>query len=182
MWLARVVWACAGATALIAPWGCGSPEQAKPVNLLDVERTPTPAPGNAHAGPTLRVALASMISPSHTRLLYKDLVDYIGERSKSKVVLKQRRTYGEVNELFARGELDLALLCSAPYVEAHDKFGARVLVVPVVRGERVYRSYLIVRAGSGIRSLQELRGKRFAFVDPLSNTGFLWPTYLLRLL
>jgi len=161
--------------------GCAGRERAIPIDLEDVEQLPAPASRVSHAGPILRVAVASMISPSDTRLLYRELVDYIAQRLGRGLVLNQRRTYAEVNELLARGELDLVFLCSAPYVDAHEKLGARILAVPVVRGQTVYRSYIIVSAHSGINSLQRLQGKRFAFVDPMSNTGYLVPTYLLAL-
>jgi phosphonate transport system substrate-binding protein len=108
-------------------------------------------------------------------------MEYLGEKSNRQVVLKQRRTYGEVNALLARGELDLAFLCSAQYVETHDRFGARLLAVPVVDGKTVYRSYIITGRLSDIDSLEGLRGRKFAFVDPLSNTGHLVPTYLLAM-
>ncbi|NIR02551.1 MAG: PhnD/SsuA/transferrin family substrate-binding protein, partial [Gemmatimonadales bacterium] len=62
-------------------------------------------------------------------------MQYLGDGTGRRVVLKQRRTYEEVNELLARGELDLAFLCSAQYVETHDRFEARIVAVPVVGGE-----------------------------------------------
>jgi phosphonate transport system substrate-binding protein len=54
------------------------------------------------------------------------------------------------------------------------------LVVPVVKGESVYRSYLIVPAGSKARSLEDLQGKRFAFTDELSLSGRMWVVHQLR--
>lgn len=170
---------CVAALAVLA--GCLRRETVKRVDLQDVEQAPALPPQASDSSSILRVAIASMISPNNTRLLYKDLVDYIGRRLGRKVILKQRRTYGEVNELLARDELDLAFLCSAPYVEARDKLGVRLLAVPVVRGQAVYKCYIIVRARSTISTLEGLRGKKFAFVDPMSNTGYLVPTYLLVL-
>jgi phosphonate transport system substrate-binding protein len=169
-------WLCG---MLIALGGCAHREQAMRIDLDEVEQISTIHSPAQESASTLRVAISSMISPNDTRLLYRELVDYVGEKLGREVVFKQRRTYAEVNELIAQGELDLAFICSAPYVEAHDKFDAQILAVPVVRGETVYRSYTIVRAGSGIDSLKQLRGKRFAFVDPMSNTGYLVPKYWL---
>jgi phosphonate transport system substrate-binding protein len=51
--------------------------------------------------------------------------------------------------------------------------------VPVVDGGRVYRSYVIVNAAGPYRSLADLRGRRFAYTDPQSNSGFLAPRYML---
>ena len=35
----------------------------------------------------------------------------------------QRKTYGEIDELLGRGEIDLAFICSGPYVAGKERFG-----------------------------------------------------------
>ncbi|MBC8505520.1 MAG: PhnD/SsuA/transferrin family substrate-binding protein, partial [Chloroflexi bacterium] len=42
------------------------------------------------------------------------------------------------------------------------------------------RSQLIVPVGSGAESIADLRGKVFAFTDPMSFTGRMYPTYMLQ--
>ncbi len=59
------------------------------------------------------------------------------------------------------------------------EFGLELLVAPQVYGGTVYYSYIIVSKDSPVKSFQELRGKTFAFVDPLSNSGKLVPSYML---
>lgn len=46
----------------------------------------------------------------------------------------------------------------------------------------VYYSLLIVPADSSARSMSDLRGKVFAFTDPMSLTGRVYPTALVRAL
>ena len=43
-----------------------------------------------------------------------------------------------------------------------------------------YSSQIIVRADSGITDLSGLKGKKFAFVDPLSASGFVYPTLTIK--
>ena len=178
-WVAPCLCMGFGLAAMGMLLGCRGGERAKLVDLHSVEPQ---SPASIHTSDSrrdLRVSISSMVSPEDTRVLYKELMEYVGERSGRRVILKQRRTYEEVNNLLAQGELDLAFLCSAQYVEAHDKFGAKLLVAPVVHGKTLYRSYIIVGADSNAHSLQDLQGKKFAFSDPMSNTGCLVPTYLL---
>jgi phosphonate transport system substrate-binding protein len=52
--------------------------------------------------------------------------------------------------------------------------------VPEINGKSVYYSYIIVPADSSAEGLEGLRGKSFAFADPMSNSGRLAPTYMLR--
>ena len=43
-----------------------------------------------------------------------------------------------------------------------------------------YRSQILVRSDSGITDLNGLKGKKFAFVDPISASGFLFPSLLVK--
>ena len=43
-----------------------------------------------------------------------------------------------------------------------------------------YRSQILVGKGSGITDLNGLKGKKFAFVDPISASGYLFPTLLVK--
>jgi phosphonate transport system substrate-binding protein len=129
--------------------------------------------------PPLRVAVAAMISPKETFDLYRQLLTYLGRRLNKDLEFVQRKTYGEIDELLRRGEIDLAFICSGPYVAGKEKFGFESLGVPEVHGSHFYRSYLIVNKDSAYHRLEELKGHTFAFTDPDSNTGKLVPTYWL---
>jgi phosphate/phosphite/phosphonate ABC transporter binding protein len=129
--------------------------------------------------PPLRIAVAAMISPEETLGVYQELMDYIAAKVGRPVELKQRRTYQEVNDLLGTGKLDAAILCSGPYVHAHRQYGVELLAVPVINGHPTYRSYIIVPQSSTAASLMELHRKRFAFTDPLSTSGYLYPVYAL---
>src|SRR5512146_3252404 len=84
----------------------------------------------------------------------------------------------EIVDLLRDGKLEFAWLCGYPYVRDRNHF--RLAGVPLYRGEPLYHSYLIVPAGDmQTRSINDLRGKIFAFSDPDSNSGHLYPEYLL---
>jgi phosphonate transport system substrate-binding protein len=147
------------------------------VNLNDLQPLPTPA--NQQAVP-LRVAVAAVISPKGTVESYAPFLNYLEARLNRPVELIQRRTYLEVNDLIEHGEVDLAFVCTSAYVQGHDTFGMELLVAPQVSGKTVYNSYLIVPATSEARSMADLRGKVFAFTDPISLSGRVYPTYLVQ--
>lgn len=120
-----------------------------------------------------------MISPETTRVYYEDLLKLIAGKMNRRAEFAQRRTYAEVNDLVRKKEVDLAFVCAGPYTEGKKAFGMEMLVVPVANGKTVYHSYIIVGKSAPIKSLHDLRGKKFAFTDPQSNTGSLVPTYML---
>jgi len=128
---------------------------------------------------SLNVAVAAMISPKETFSYYRDLLDFIGTKMDRKASLIQRKTYGEVNELFKNGQVDLAFICSGPYAVGKEKYGFEALATPIVREKPFYQSYLIVNKNSTYQNLNDLRDKVFAFTDPDSNTGALVPQYWL---
>lgn len=127
----------------------------------------------------LRVAVAPVISPRETLKSYSDLVDYLGKRLGRPVEIIQRNSYAEVNELVRSGECDVAFVCSYAYLAGQRDFGMEALVVPQVKGSVHYYSYLLVPADSPAKGWDDLRGKVFAFSDPLSNSGHLAPRYQL---
>ena len=139
-----------------------------------------PVAAQEPAVPPLRVAVADMVSPKETFTTYEDLIQYLGAKLNRPVELVQRKTYAEVNDLIQAGGIDVAFVCSLPYVEGQQKFGMELLAAPEVRGEAVYRAYVIVPSDSPVTQFDQLKGMTFAFTDPDSNTGKLVPTYLLQ--
>jgi phosphonate transport system substrate-binding protein len=129
--------------------------------------------------PVLRIAVAAMISPQETYRYYLELLDLIAKRMNRKVKFVQKKTYLEVNEMLKQNKLDLAFVCSGPYVLGKEEFGLEIIAVPVCHGETVYYSYFLASKKSNIKSFKDLRGKTFVFTDPLSNTGYMVPSYYL---
>lgn len=149
------------------------------VRVIDFSKTVVvEQPGKQPAeSPGFRVAVAAMISPKETFVYYRQLLDYIGNNLGRDVQFIQRKTYGEINELLGEGQIDLAFICSGPYVVGREKYGFELLASPVVQKSHFYQSYLIVNKASHYRDIEDLRGKVFAFTDPDSNTGKLVPTF-----
>ncbi|MFZ2162274.1 MAG: PhnD/SsuA/transferrin family substrate-binding protein [Sideroxyarcus sp.] len=103
---------------------------------------------------------------------------YLERHLQRPVVFTQRGSYREILELLREGKLDFAWLCGYPYIR--NKNLLSVVAVPLYRGEPLYHSYLIVPASDKkTLSLAGLSGKVFAFSDPDSNSGHLYPEYLL---
>ena len=156
---------------------CASPASSGAISLSDLKPLePVVSPDIL----PLRVAVANVISPTGTLESYTPLVRYLGRKLGRPVELLQRRTYAETNELILRGEADLAFVCTSAYVAGHEDFGMELLAAPVVNGDTVYYSVLIVPSDSEAESIDDLRGKTFAFTDPMSNSGRLYPNIMVH--
>jgi phosphonate transport system substrate-binding protein len=147
------------------------------VRLSDLRPLPPTPP--AEVVP-LRVAVAAVISPRGNVESYSPLLDYLGQKLNRPIEMVQRRTYMEVNDLLADGQVDLAFVCTSAYVAGQQDFGMQLLAAPQVDGQTVYHSNLIVSASSPAQTMAELRGKVFAFTDPISFSGRIYPTSLVR--
>ena len=154
------------------------------------ERAPTPEkvdmarreqlPTHAAEQPkgALRIAVGGMITPKAGFAYYRRFLDYIGEKTGRHVEFVDRDGYAEINKLVQEQGVSMAFVCGGPYVDGHRQFGMELLAAPQAYGGTVYYSYIIVPADSPISRLEMLRGKTFAFTDPMSNTGALVPTFL----
>ena len=153
-------------------------------DVVEVDLAQVSAPFGVDEEPVvdgvLRIAVASMLTPSSNFEAYGSLIEYMGTHMGRRTSLVQRSTYGEVNELIADGDVDLAFVCSGAYIELRQRGEARLLVVPVVDGATTYHSLILARQHLVVSSLDDLRGSTFAFVDPLSNTGFLFPSWCMK--
>lgn len=103
---------------------------------------------------------------------------WLEARLQRAVSFVQRGNYREIVDLVRTGKLDFAWVCGYPYVRHRDEL--KLVAVPLWRGGPWYHSYLIVPADdTRSKDLADLRGKVFAYSDPDSNSGYLYPRYLL---
>lgn len=97
---------------------------------------------------------------------------YLAEELDRPVELVRRRSYSDMLVLLRTGQLDAAWLCGYPFIK-HDE-DLELLAAPLFEGLPYYRSYIIAREPH--QSFQDLAGATFAFSDPDSNSGWLYPT------
>ena len=131
-----------------------------------------PAQPSEVEGNPLRFVYASVLSPERSVMTYARLGHYLSHKMGRPVEIVRRRTYAELNLLLETGEADAGLVCTGAFAAGEDGFGLEAIAIPVIGGQRTYRSYVIARRDSGLTSFQSLEGSVFAFTDPLSNTGF----------
>ncbi len=168
------------ALSLIAGAACSPSPYREAQVSLEAPGT-TAAAAKPSAARKFRFSVAAMESPRGTYSAYSRLFERLRDGLGVDVDLVQRRTYREVNDLLAAGQLDAALVCTGGYLdlERRSPGAVEVLAVPVVQGRSTYESVVIVPAASEVRDVSELAGKRFAYTDELSFSG---RTYFVRLL
>ena len=87
--------------------------------------------------------------------------------------------YAAVVEALRNWTADLAFVHPAGYVLANREAKAMIVAKDQWHGNTSYTSRIYVRKESGLKTLEELRGKTIAFVDPSSTSGYVYPMVML---
>ena len=123
-------------------------------------------------------AVSPLFSDVVMREEFKPLMEYLSDVLKCKVELKIVKEYKDLIEGMELGNIDIADMHPFAYVTAYDAGKATIIVQAIVEGSSTYSS-LIIAKDSKIKTLKDLVGKRVAFVDPKSSSGYIYPRALL---
>lgn len=113
--------------------------------------------------------------------LLADWRRYMEKRLGLRVEIVQRDSYRETMDLLRLKQMDFAWVCDYPFLHLKDL--VRLMAVPLYKGQPLYRSYIIVPSGNRglhVDSLKDLKNAVFAYADPLSNTGYLYPRFAIH--
>jgi phosphonate transport system substrate-binding protein len=87
--------------------------------------------------------------------------------------------YAAVVEALRNRTADLAFVHPAGYVLANREAKATIVAKDRWHGNTSYTARIYVRRDSGLKTLEDLRGKTIAFVDPSSTSGYVYPMVML---
>lgn len=129
--------------------------------------------------PALRVGFAPFENQESVMRKAKPVVEALAKALGREVKPFVAGDYPGVVEAMRAGKLDVAFFSPAALVMAERVAGARVILKSRYHGRVFYHSAIVVRADSPFKQLSDLKGKRFAFVDPGSTTGGIFPKLML---
>ncbi len=120
----------------------------------------------------LRIGVTAVILADQAAFLAR-WADYLARRIGCDVSFVARDQYQPILDLLLGGQLEAAWICGYPYVRHQARL--KLLAVPLYVQQPLYSSYLIRPKGGpvSVRGWPDLKGKVFAYSDPLSNSGWL---------
>lgn len=111
---------------------------------------------------------------------YQPIMDYLTQNTPYTFELKISRDYPEAVRFLKDGVTQVSSLGDVTFAEANLQYEAVPFLKPLNKdGKPFYRSAIIVRTDSPLKTIRDLRGKTFAFGSPHSTSGNLIPRYLL---
>ncbi|WP_242056596.1 MULTISPECIES: phosphate/phosphite/phosphonate ABC transporter substrate-binding protein [unclassified Nostoc] len=131
----------------------------------------------------LRVVVIPAQSQEEQEKKLQPLAEYLEKTLKMPVNFQITKDYDTAVELLAKEDADMAYLGALTYIQARNRNShIQPLVIPINEssGRPWYNSVIIANTAKGIKSLKDLKGKRFAFVSPSSTSGFLLPMSALQ--
>jgi phosphonate transport system substrate-binding protein len=135
--------------------------------------------GYAQAPKSLHLVLTPSQKPTDLLAAGEEFAGALGKLVGIPVRVTVASDYAAVVEALRNQTADLAFLHPAGYVLANREAKAMIIAQDRWHGNTSYKARIYVRKDSGLKTLEELRGKTIAFVDPASTSGYVWPMVLL---
>ncbi len=131
----------------------------------------------ARAEKPLRVGLIPSEDSRAMLAQSKDILEALEKNLGSKVEGFVASDYNGVIEALRSKHLDVAYLGPFSYVLATTVTPVEAFVIAETKklGRTFYHSQIITLKSSGIKTIADLKGRNFAFVDPASTSGYAFP-------
>ncbi|MGD0060129.1 MAG: phosphate/phosphite/phosphonate ABC transporter substrate-binding protein [Verrucomicrobiia bacterium] len=135
--------------------------------------------GHPVAARDLKFGFTPVLGQDAERAEFEPLTSYLSDAIGQKVVLYVAKNYGDLRTQMEAGEVDIGSVSPFAYVDAVRGGKIRIIAQSVIDGSATYRGIIVARKDSGLKSIADLQGKRFAFVDPKSASGYVYPRAML---
>ena len=140
----------------------------------------------AASGPTLKVGIIPFDDADTLKSAFTPFAQYLGKKSgygDGQVFVTPE--YSGILQALRADQIDAAYLNPLSYVLAVQEYKDTPehlipLAMPYFHGSLTYKGVIFVRADSGINSLKDLKGKKVAFGDVTSTSGYLYPAGMMK--
>lgn len=131
------------------------------------------------AEPSLHLVLTPSQKPTDLLAAGEDFAQALGTLAGIRIRVTVASDYAAVIEALRNRTADLAFLHPAGYVLANREAKATLVATNLWHGKRTFTSRFFVRKDSGLKQIEDLKGKTMAFVDPASSSGYIYPMVFL---
>lgn len=135
----------------------------------------------AEAEETLILGVHPFLSPAEVEKKFIPLAKYLKSQTGINIKIKVGSSYQEHIQYVGMDKVDIAYMGPAAYVIMEHQHGDKPMLAKLqVNGQSFFQGNIIVRKDSGIKTIDDLKGKRIAFGDPKSTMSYLVPHDMLH--
>ncbi len=134
----------------------------------------------------LRIGIPPYKSEQELRDVFKDVLLHLEKSLETKVHFFVSKDYEDMINRFKNGLIDVGFFTPNAYVEARERIEGLKYIATVLYADKSgnvndhYKSVLVVKKDSDIKSISEIKGKRIGFTDERSTSGYIFPRILLK--
>src|SRR6266478_7068873 len=134
---------------------------------------------NSAPAQELKFGFTPVLSEPEMRTEFEPLMNYLSEAIGQKVTLYIAKDYGDLRTQMENRSVDIGSFSPFAYVDAARGGKISIIAQSIIEGSATYRGLIVTRKDSGLKTIADLKGKRFAFVDPKSASGYVYPRAML---
>jgi methyl-accepting chemotaxis protein len=132
-------------------------------------------------GTVIRLGVVPLEAPAVMFKKFSPLANYLSRRLNKTVELKVAIDYADAVSDIGNNATQLCYMTPSTYIEANKKYsGINVLVKVLREGKPYHHTVIITKADSDIRSVEDLKGRTFAFGNIHSTSGHIIPRSMLK--
>lgn len=138
--------------------------------------------GNAvgTSGNPLKIELTPSVDRKVLEINGEILRRYLEKTTPYKFKVVVPTSFQKVVDNFADSQADIAAINSFGYILAHEKYLVEARLTVLRYGLSTYQSQILARTQGPVKKLADLQGRRVAFVDRVSASGYLLPLKMLQ--
>ncbi len=115
------------------------------------------------------------VAPNVIRDTYVPILNAVAQKIGYKARTVIVSDYDALGKALTQQLADVGWFSPFAYVSTREQAAITPIVTPKVNNATSYTGYIITRKDSGIHSLDDLKGRRFGFVDVKSASGYVYP-------
>lgn len=153
------------------------------VSLLTIGMLTSCAPKEAELGTEENPIIFAFVPSGDTPEIIESadiMADLLSEKTGYVINGEVATSYSAVIEAMGTGKAHMGTLATFAYILAHEKYGVDCALVSVRYGTPYYKGQIIAGVDTGIKTLEDIKGKTVCWVDATSASGYIIPRIMLK--